>query len=113
MAIGEVGTAPDAAASVDGVLFWQVAVRVVVLSTIGQTAVVSILNVPRLLCERKVDGGLTLPIFVDAQPGPLNHTSSAVPIICAFSMLFMLVADAPLRMPDTWVASALHPVGAL
>src|SRR5439155_11752894 len=99
MLMGDVGTAPAATASVDGRPFLHVAEPVLRLSTIGQTDVVSMLNVPRLLCERKFDGGLMLPIFVDVQPGPLNHTSSAVPSIWAFSMLFMLVADAPERMP--------------
>ena len=50
-------------AFVDGRLFLQVAVPVDVLSTIGHTAVVSILNVPRLLCDRKLDGGLMLPLL--------------------------------------------------
>src|SRR5213592_3268949 len=113
IAIGDVGTAPAATASVDGVLFLQVAVPVLRLSTIGQTAVVSMFNVPRELCEKKIDGGLTLPIFVDLQPGPLNHTSSAVPSICAFSMLFMLVADAPLRTLNTYVFRLEQLVGAL
>ena len=52
MDIGELGTAPAATASVDGVLFLHVAVPVLRLSTIGQTAVVSMLKVPRLLWER-------------------------------------------------------------
>src|ERR1051325_2332101 len=81
MDIGELGTAPEATASVEGELFLQVAVPAVVLSTIGQTAVVSILKVPRLLCDRKFEGGFTLLRVVDVQPGPLNQTSSAVPII--------------------------------
>ena len=51
--IGEVGSAPEATAFVDGRLFLHVAVPVVVLSNIGQTAVVSILNEQRLLCDRK------------------------------------------------------------
>src|SRR6266498_1788569 len=93
MDIGELETAPDATAFVEGKLFLHVAVPAVVLSTIGHTAVVSMLNVPRLLCDRKFDGGLTAPIFVAVQPGPLNQTSSAVPIICALSILFISVAD--------------------
>jgi hypothetical protein len=76
----------------------HVAEPVLRLSTIGQIAVVSILNVPRKLWLRKFDGGLTLVIVVEIQPEPLNHTSSAAPSICALSMLFMLLADAPLRM---------------
>src|SRR5436309_13892883 len=113
IAIGDVGTAPAATESVDGVLFLQVAVPVLRLSTIGQTAVVSILNAPRVLWLRKLDGGLTLFRVVDVQPGPLNHTSSAVPSICAFSMLFMLVAEAPLRTLNTYVFRLEQLVGAL
>src|ERR1043165_3560726 len=101
MVMGEVGTAPDATASVEGKAFLHVAVPAVVLSTIGQTAVVSILNVPRLLCDRKFDGGLTLLIVVEVHPGPLNQTSKAVPSICALSILFMSVAVALVRMPET------------
>src|ERR687887_260284 len=101
MLMGEVGRAPAATASVDGVLFLHVALPVLRLSTMGQIAVVSILKVPRLLWLRKLDGGLTLFSVVDVQPGPLNQTSSAVASICAFSILFMSVADAPLRIPAT------------
>src|SRR2546428_5394469 len=99
--IGDVGTAPAATASVEGFPPLHVAVPVLRLSTIGQIAVVSMLNAPRLLWDRNFDGGLPFPIDVDVQPGPLNHTSSAVPIICALSILFMFVADAPLRMFKT------------
>src|SRR6266480_3315587 len=65
MDIGDVGTAPAVTALVDGNPSLQVADPVLRLSTIGHTAVVSMLNVPRLLCCRKVDGGFTEPIFVD------------------------------------------------
>jgi hypothetical protein len=78
-----------------------VAVPVLRLSIIGQIAVVIMLNVPRLLWDRNWDGGLMPLIFVEVHPGPLNQTSNAVPSICAFSMLFMLVAEAPFRMLAT------------
>src|SRR3954452_374412 len=111
--IGDEGKAPEATGSGDGVLFLQVAVPVVVLSTIGQTAVVFIWNVPRLLCARKFDGGFTVPTFVAVQPGPLNQTSRAVLSICALSMVFMFVADAPVRMFETYVARSPQVTGAV
>src|SRR5829696_5866218 len=108
MLMGEPGSAPEATASVDGVLFLHVAVPALVLSTMGQIAVVSMLNVPRLLCDRNVDGGLTLLTVVEVQPGPLNQTSSAVASIWALSILFMSVAVAPLRMLRTYDARSAH-----
>src|SRR2546423_807935 len=69
--MGDDGTAPAATASVDGVLFVQFADPALRLSTIGQIAVVFIFNVPRLLCCRKFEGGLRLPLFVLVQATPL------------------------------------------
>ena len=111
--IGDDGNAPERTPSVDGRPPRQVAVPVVVLSTIGQMAVVSILNVPRWLCDKKFEGGLILLRAVLVHPGPLNQTSRAVPNICAFNILFILVAEAPLRMLDTYVARLEQLVGAL
>src|SRR3954454_1391361 len=101
--MGELGNAPAVTAFVDGAMFLHVAVPVLRLSTIGQIAVVIMWKEPRLLFERNCDGGLIPLFFVEVHPGPLNQTSSALASICALSMTFMLVADAPFRMLETYV----------
>src|ERR1041384_5691437 len=66
-------TAPAVNALVDGVLFRHVAVPVLRLSTIGQTAVKSITKEPSdELAAKKTDGGFVFPTAVDVHPGPLK-----------------------------------------
>src|SRR2546423_5906069 len=73
----------------------------------GQINVMSMLNPPSAPCVRKFDGGFVplLDVVVYPRFGSLKYTSNAVASICAFSIVFMLVAFAPLMIPFTYVTS--------